>query len=77
MINGQQMLVALAYCALSSEEIFGRGFVSYATVRSNIAQGIDALSQAVFGAANEPAAFLGIGFASVRDDFVSLILCDR
>ena len=71
MINGQQMLTALAHCALSRKEIFRRGFITYQRVMSYITQAIDALSNA-FRAAQQAAAFTGAGFAGMRDDLIDL-----
>ena len=77
MINGQQKLAALAHCALGLEEILGRGFISYQRISSHVTQAIDSLSKAVCGAADEAAAFVGTRFARMREEFVSLRLCER
>ncbi len=77
MINGEQLLAALAHCALRTEEIFGRGFISYERIMSEVAQSIDGLSNAFLSAADEAAAFMGRGFAGVFRDFISLVPGNR
>jgi hypothetical protein len=70
MIDGQQLLAALAHFSLSGEEIFRGRFISHPWVSRKIAQAVDALSHAAFSAADEAATFVGIGFARMRDDVV-------
>jgi hypothetical protein len=71
------MLAALAHGALSSEEIFGRGLVSYQWSWGHVTQAIDALGHAARSAANQAATFFRAGFTRVRDKFVKLPPCDR
>ena len=77
MINGQQKLAALAHCALGLEEIFRRGFISYQRIRSQITQAMDTLRSAVCRPAYQATAFVGIRFARMREEFLSVSLGER
>ena len=77
MINGQQKLAALAHCALGLEEIFRRGFISYQRIRRQVTQAIDPLSDAGCRAADQATAFVGIRFARMREEFLSVRLLER
>ena len=74
MINSQQTLAAPPHCALPPEELFRRGFISDQRIGSDVAQAIDTLSNSIGGAADEAAAFVGIRFARMREEFLGVRL---
>lgn len=77
MINSEQTLTALAHCALGLEEVFRRCFIGYQWIVGNVAQAVNGLRNSVCSAADETAAFVRRGFASVFDDFVSMRLLEN
>ena len=76
MINREKLLAALTHRTLRGKEIFGSGFVSDEWISSKILRAIDRLRVSIHRPADQTAAFLGRGFAGVRDDFVELARCE-
>lgn len=71
-INGQKLFPALAHLPLSGEKIFGRSFIGYRRIGSQITSRINCLRAAFIGAADEAAAFVRARLTRVRDDLIQM-----
>ena len=72
MIDGDELLGALAHLALRRKEIVGRGFVRNEWIGGKVTSAIKGLRLALLRPSNQPAAFVGNDFACVPDDFTEL-----
>ena len=71
-VNRQQFFTTLTHYALRSEEVFRGCFVSHERICGDVPGSIERLRLTVVGSADQAAAFMRSGFASVRDDFIKL-----